>query len=129
MFQREGLQMMSTSRKTQRGGGVAIVADTLAMDMEEPEVLVPHNLEIKWAIGRPKAGHIKAIIIGAFYYPPRSMKKQKLLNHITETIHLLLTKHPQAEVLLGGDRNEMEMAQVISHNPGLRYVPTPPPMD
>ena len=54
--------------------------------------MVPFNLEIKWSIGRPKLGKIKTIIIGVFYYPPRSKKKKKMLDHITDTLHHLLSK-------------------------------------
>ena len=63
MFQREGLQTISASRKSQRGGGVAIVADSQVIDIKDLDVIVPYNLEVKWAIGRPKSGAIKRIIL------------------------------------------------------------------
>ena len=85
MVHLEGLGILSLNRKTRRGGGVAIVFDSLSIDIQELDVTVPYNIEIIWEIGRPKKGSIKTIIIAAFYYPPRAKKKQKVINHIVLT--------------------------------------------
>ena len=56
MVHMEGLGILSRNRKTQRGGGVAIVYDSHVIDIQELNVIVPYNIEIVWRIGRPKNG-------------------------------------------------------------------------
>ena len=101
----EGLGILSRNRKTQRGGGVAIVYDSHVIDIQELNVIVPYNIEIVWGIGRPKNGKIRTIIIAALYYPPRARKKIKVIDHLVFTIHSLLGNYPDAEILIAGDRN------------------------
>ena len=91
MLQMEGLGSCCLNKKVKRGGGVAIIYDTESIDMSEVDIVVPNNLEIIWRLGRPKKGQIKNIIFTAFYYPPKARKQQKLINHMLETTHLLLS--------------------------------------
>ena len=43
------------------------------------------SLEVCWGILKPKkpTGHIKCIIVCAFYLPPNSRKKSALVEHIS----------------------------------------------
>ena len=126
MFEKEGLGIISLNRKVRRGGGVAIVFDSQIIDLEELDVVVPHNLEVVWGLGRPKKGIIKMIIFAAFYYPPRAKKKQKMIDHLVMTTHDLLGKYPNAEICLAGDKNELELAQVCRNIPNLKQLNTEP---
>ena len=46
MLEMEGLGLHCLNRNTKRGGGVAIIVNTEVMEMTNPEIVVPHNLEI-----------------------------------------------------------------------------------
>ena len=100
------------NRKVKRGGGVAIIYNTEVITIEEPDVIIPHNLEIVWGIARPRKGTIKVIIIAAFYYPPKAKKKKNMINHIVSTIHTLLTSRMDAEIVIAGDKNELDLSLV-----------------
>ena len=120
------LGIHSHNRKTQRGGGVAIIYDSHVIDVQELNVIVPYNIEIIWGIGRPKSGKIRTIIIASLYYPPRARKKNKVIDHIVSTIHSLLGNYPDAELLIAGDRNELELSTVCKKVPNLRLIPSGP---
>ena len=90
------------------------------------DVVVCHNLEVVWGLGRPKKGTIKMIIFAAFYYPPRAKKKQKMIDHLVMTTHDLLGKLPNAEICLAGDKNKLELAQVCINIPNLKLLNTQP---
>ena len=126
MLELQGLQTISLNRKTQRGGGVAFVYNTEYIDLEDINVTIPFNLEILWRLGKIKLGAVRQIILGVFYYPPRSKKKEKFINHMISTIHTLLLKYPRAEICLGGDKNELNISDILNSVPGLRLVQTPP---
>ena len=64
----------------------------------------------------------KDIIAVAFYSPPNSRKKTQLLDHIIATCHVLLTKYPNAVVVIGGDRNEMSITPLLDSIPKLRQI-------
>ena len=104
-----------------------IVGNMDIINLEKLPVFVPYNLEIVWGLARPKHGPIKQIITAAFYCPPRSRKKTKLIGHICTTIHSLLRKYPGAHVLIGGDRNSLKLNDIISSIPRLlniQHLPT-----
>ena len=113
LIHREGLGIISWNRKIRRGGGVAIVFNTEVVIIDELDVIVPHNLEIVWGLVRPRKGTIKEIIMAAFYYPPKTKKKQQFINHVVETLHLLLSKHLDAEIIIAGDRNELDLSPIF----------------
>jgi len=48
-------------------------------------VIIPASLEVVWGLIRPKqiTGPISQIIVCAFYCPPKSKKKTKLVEHIS----------------------------------------------
>ena len=100
--------------------------DMEVVTMEKLEIVVPHNLEIVWGLARLKKGNIRLIIIATFYYPPKCRKKQKLINHIVTTAHLLLTDYPNAEIVIAGDRNDIDIAPICNKIGNLRLVPSAP---
>ena len=126
MLEMEGYGSSCANRKTKRGGGVAIIYNTEDMNMMDPEIMIPHNLEVIWRVGCPKKGPRKNIIFGAIYYPPRARKKEKIKTHILETLHLLMARYPEAEICIGGDKNELKLDEIVNGIPGLKQVMTPP---
>ena len=83
----------------------------------------PHNLEIVFALVKPKnPGIIKEIVTFAFYSPPRSKRKTKMTDYIVTTLHSLLTAYPQAGVMGGGDRNCYNVSPIINAIPGLQNL-------
>jgi hypothetical protein len=125
MLHMEGLKYISTPRPAgKRGGGAAIVAPVDRFSLEKIDILNPHNLEIVWGLMRPKISStvIKEIIVVAFYCPPNSRKKSKLLDHILTNVHVLLTKYPNAGVIIGGDKNELNITSLISGIPRVKQT-------
>ena len=126
----EGLKYISTARpSTKRGGGAAIVVNTKSFSLEKLDVLIPHNLEIVWGIMRPKtemSSGVREIIAVSFYCPPRSTKKSKLLDHILTTVHMLLCKYPNAGLIIGADKNDLNISSLISGIPRVKQIVTQP---
>ena len=67
---------------------------------------------------------MREIIVVTFYSPPISKSKPKLLDHIISTCHALLTKHPRAGIVIGGDRNEMNISPLLTAMPRLNQILT-----
>ena len=88
----EGLKYISTPRpSTKRGGGAAIVVPVAKYSLDKLDVLIPYNLEICWGLMRPKDVSntiIREINVASFYSPPKSRKKNKLLDHLLTTMHI-----------------------------------------
>ena len=125
----EGLKYISTTRpSSKRGGGAAIVADMKKFSLEKLEILIPYNLEIVWGLLRPKSdtlsSGVKELIVVSFYCPPRSPKKSKLLDHILTTVHMLLSKYQNAGLIIGGDKNDLNIGSLISGIPKVRQIVT-----
>ena len=89
-------------------------------------MLNPDKLEIIWGLLRPKNGtsQIREIIVCAFYSPPKSRKNPLLLDHIMLTTQNLLTKYPNAGLVLGGDKNNLNISSLLLGIPRLRQIVT-----
>jgi hypothetical protein len=130
MFEMDGLKMISYPRKYRRGGGVAIIANLSDVNIQVLDIPNQDNLEIIFAIIRPKqATIIKEIITYAFYCPPRSRKKSKYTDFIATTVHSLLTVWPQAGVMGGGDRNDWNVSPLLSSIPRLQNLQMKPTLN
>ena len=64
--------------------------------------------------------------MAAFYYPPRARKKQKMVDHIVSTLHILLDHYPSAEIVVAGDRNELVLAPICRKVPNLKQLQSAP---
>ena len=60
----------------------------------------------------------------AFYSPPRSRKNPLLLDHILVTVPNLLTKYPYAGIIIGGDKNNLNITSLLHGIPKLRQIVT-----
>ena len=126
MLQMNGLKYISTPRTTKRGGGAAIVVSLQNFSLEKIEIGNPDKLEVVWGLIRPRntRAKIREIICAAFYSPPRSRKNPLLLDHLMSTTHFLLSKHPNAGLVLGGDKNNLNISTLLSGIPRLRQIVT-----
>ena len=128
MLNMEGLKYISTPRPSaKRGGGAAIVAPISTFNLEKMDILIPHNLEFVYGMLRPKnvqKGGISEIICVSFYCPPKSRKKSKLLDHILTTMHIFLTKYPNAGVVNGADKNDLNISSLMDGLPRIRQIVT-----
>ena len=119
----QGLKMISQARKYKRGGGVCILADLTKVSIQPLEVPNPFNLEVVFALVKPrKNAVIKEIITFAFYSPPRSRTKSKLVDHIVTNLQALMTSFPRAGVMGGGDRNCLNLAPILAAIPHLLNI-------
>ena len=125
MLQLHGLKYISTPRLHKRGGGAAIVANLSKFSLEKIDIMINDNLEIVWGLLRPRLSTvtpIREIIVVAFYCPPKSRKKTKLMDHLVTNCHALLTKYPKAGLIIGGDKNDWKIAPLIASVPKLKQI-------
>ena len=125
ILQLDGLKYISTPRPSKRGGGAAIVANLAQFSLEKIDILIPDKLEVVWGLVKPRtnvATHIREIIAVAFYCPPKSRKKSKLMDHLVLTCQSLLTKYPNAGLVIGGDKNEWKIGPLIASLPRLKQI-------
>ena len=123
MLEMEGLKYISTPRP--RGwGGAAILVNQEKFNLENLQINIPHNLEIIWGLLRPKSeeAFFKKLIVCSFYSPPNSRKNSKMTDHIITTLHMLKMKHPDAPILMGSDKNSMDIRPILCAGLRLRQV-------
>ena len=105
-------------------GGAAIVVNQDNFSLEKLKIIVPHNLEVIWGILKPKAedAKFKKIIVCSFYSPPKSRKNLKLTDHLVTTLHMLATQFPDCPMILGADKNDMDIRPLLNCGLRLRQV-------
>ena len=123
MLETDGLKYISTPRPT-GWGGAAIIVNQEKFSIEKVNISVPHNLEIIWGILKPKAedAKFKKFIVCSFYSPPKSRKNLKLTDHIVTTLHMLATQYPGCPMILGADKNDMDIRPLLNCGLRLRQV-------
>ena len=125
MLEMEGLKYFSTTRpRGKRGGGAAIIVNTDKFKVEKLDIQIPHHLEIVWALAKPKADEalFKRIILCSFYSPPRSRLRNKLKDHMIGTLQMLTAKYPDCGILVGGDKNKMDISSLLNCNLKLKQI-------
>ena len=101
------------------------IANLTKVNIKALEVANPDNVEAVFALVKPKItseSEIKEIITFAFYSPPRSKKKAKLIDHLVTTIHTLLSRFPRAGVMGGGDRNCLNISPILAAIPRIQNI-------
>ena len=89
---------------------------------------IPWGVEATWASITPKNvtqdSIIKKIILCSFYYPgPHSKMKTLLLDHISQTYHLLTAKYGEGlHFTLGADANKLDLSSILSLSPSMRQL-------
>ena len=116
-------------QRSNRGGRSAIFAseENFSVKNLNDVVQVPLNVEAVWALLTPHnvttLSPIKKIVVGAIYSKPRSRKKTVLLDHISQTYHLLSAKYGEGtQFLISGDTNDLKLDQILSLSPRLTQV-------
>ena len=73
---------------------------------------------------KPKSENAKykKIILCSFYSPPRSRKNLKLTDHIVTTLQMLATQYPDCPIILGADKNDMDIRPILNCGLRLRQV-------
>ena len=121
----EGLKFLSAPRPGgKRGGGCGIIADMELYTLDKLEVTNEHKLEVCWGILRPKQSNcaIKQFVVCAFYCPPNSRKKEKLVTHLIVSAHRLMAKYPDCGLYIAGDKNSLNIAPILMALPRCRQV-------
>ena len=90
------------------------------------------GVEATWASITPtnitQDSLIKKIILCSFYYPgPHSKVKTLLLDHISQTFHLLSAKYGEGlHFIMGADSNQLDLSSILSLAPNMKqHVTTP----
>ena len=125
LFEMSGIKYISTPRPgAKRGGGAAIAVREQRFTLSKLNISLPSSIEVVWGLLRPKniTGKISKIIVCCFYSPPRSRKKNILVDHLTITLQSLLNIHPAAGVIISGDRNDLNISTLLSIDPSLRQT-------
>ena len=119
------IHYISTPRPgVKRGGGAAIAIHSSKFSVSKLNIPIPKPLEIVWALLRPKehTGVIKKVILCSFYSPPNSKKNLLLIDHISVTYNSLKIQHPDAAILLSGDKNNLDEKKILALNPNFRQM-------
>ena len=128
MLELHGLKYISTSRppnaKGVSYGGAAIVVNLKKFSVEKLNIHIPKNLEVIWGLLKPKnpSAKFKKIIVYSFYSPPNKKRNSKMADYISSTLQMLSSKHPQCGLILGADRNYMDIKPILNSGLKLRQV-------
>ena len=100
-------------------GGAAIIANQEYFKLAKVKITIPHSLEVVWGLLLSKSENAKfKKFVCSFYSPPRSKKNQKLTDHLVTTLHMLASKYPDAPIIMGSDKNSLDIKPIL--NCGLR---------
>ena len=124
LLELSGLKYFSTARKPNKKGvsygGAAIIVNLEKFSCEKIPVHIPQSLEVVWGLLTPKnpSAKSKKIVICSFYSPPNKGRNSKMADHIVSTLQMLATRYPQCAIILGADKNKMDIQPIL--NCGLR---------
>ena len=101
-------------------------------DLTNSVINIPWKVEATWASLTPKnVTHdsiIKKIILCSFYYPgPHSKTKTLLLDHLSQSFHLLTAKYGEGtHFIICSDANRLDLSSVLSLSPSMRQLVASP---
>ena len=128
MLEIDGLQYISNPRipnyKGTSYGGVAIIVNNERFTCERIPISVPKSIEALWCLVKPKyqASKFKSIVACCFYSPPDKLKNTKLADHIVTNLHYLSSIYPNSALILGADKNSMDISPIIDSGLKLRQM-------
>ena len=123
-----GIQYISTPRSNRRGGGAAItlISDSpfVLTQLDAKTFSGETSLEVCWGLLSPKVptGHIKSMIVCAFYIPPFSRKKSALIEHISLNYYIFKSIYSDSAFICGGDKNDLNTQLLLDINPSFRQL-------
>ena len=130
LLELDGLQYISCPRPpNKRGvshGGAAIVVNLRKFSLEKLNIVIPNNLEVVWGLLKPKnpSAKFKKIVACSFYSPPNKNRNSKMADHIVSTLQMLCSKYPECGIILGADKNGMDIRPILNCGLRLRQVVT-----
>jgi hypothetical protein len=71
---------------------------------------------------KDESAAFKKIIVCSFYSPPNSKKNGKLNDHIETTLQMLSTKYQDSPIIMGADKNNMDITPILNCGLRLRQV-------
>ena len=128
MLEMSGLVYISTVRppnaKGVSYGGAAIIVNQKQFTCEKLTIHTPKSLEVVWGLLKPKnpSAKFKKIIVCSFYSPPNKQKNTKMADYLVSTLQMLCTKYPECAIILGADRNYMDIKPILNSGLRLRQV-------
>ena len=125
VLEMKDMSYFSTARPgSKRGGGAAITTKSDRFYTSKLNIQIPQPLEVVWGLLRPKIqiGKVRKIVLCSFYCPPNSRKKSSLIEHLTITINRLKIEHPNANFIIGGDKNDLNENEILSICPSFRQL-------
>ena len=127
LLEMSNISYISTPRPgAKRGGGAAIAINSSRFSVSKLNISIPKPLEIVWALLKPNehTGVIRKIILCSFYSPPNSKKNVLLIDHISVTYNSLKIQHPDAAIVISGDKNDLDEKKILALNPNFRQMVT-----
>ena len=127
-FELHGINYISNPRKKRKGGGAAITLIESDFLLARLDVTVPDELEVVWGLVKPKtpSPKFKSIVVCAFYSPPNSRTKSKLIEHIGVNFFKQKALHPNSFFVCGGDKNDLNSKLLLDISPTLHQIVTKP---
>ena len=129
MFEKENIHYISTPRTVgMRGGGAALACREDNFTLSKCNVTIPAGVECVWGIVRPRTPSklCNQFICCSFYSPPWANRNFSLIDHMTVTLQMFLTKYPKSGVLISGDRNHILMKDLREIESSLKQIVTRP---
>ena len=65
------------------------------------------------------------LVLYSLHSPPNSRKDNLLIDHISITYNTLKIQHPEAGIIICGDKNNLDEKKIISLDHNFRQVTTP----
>ena len=122
-----GIVYISNPRTKKGGGGAAITLfdQKSQFTLSKLPIHVSPDLEVCWGLLKSrKHGSIKELIICFFYCPPRSKKKNKLVEHISINYFKLKSSFPTCSFICGGDKNDLNIKLLLDISPTFHQIVT-----
>ena len=125
LMEMQNILYLSTPRPgNRRGGGAALAINPKTFSVTKLNIAIPPPLEIVWALLRPieASGAIRKVILCSLYSPPNSRRNNMLVDHISITYNSLKITHPEAGIIICGDKNSLDEKKILSLDPNFRQI-------
>ena len=125
LFEMNGIKYISTPRrKRKRGGGAAIAVKLRDFSISKLNVHIPSRVEAVWGLLKPRESSpgSRPVIVCSFYSPPNMKTNTALINHLTITLQSLLIIHKDADIMICGDRNQIQISTLTAVDHSLRQI-------
>jgi len=119
----DGYTVDRRDRLKRRGGGVAIFARTKYFISPVNPPNDNRDYELLWSkIEAPN----QTILLGAIYHPPKPIYlTPSFMDYIVETIENFMATHPLCPIIIAGDTNNLDVAQIIERTGMIDLVKVP----